>query len=106
LSTLIATNLFNSLSLHDALPILGTQNANIYYTDLLANYKKQINQDFAVGAMVGYTATRSLDTYVQRETATGLSVRNWYDINASVNTIGGNSRYNYRRNMLRDAVFG
>src|SRR5690606_39765405 len=83
LSTLIATNLFNSLSLHDALPILGTQNANIYYTDLLANYKKQINQDFAVGAMVGYTATRSLDTYVQRETATGLSVRNWYDINAS-----------------------
>lgn len=85
---------------------LGTQNANIYYTDLLANYKKQINQDFALGAMVGYTATRSLDTYVQRETATGLSVRNWYDISASVNTIGGNSRYNYRRNMLRDAVFG
>lgn len=36
----------------------------------------------------------------------GLSVRNWYDINASVNTIGGNSRYNYRRNMLRDALFG
>lgn len=85
---------------------LGTQNANIYYTDLLAHYKKQINQDFAIGAMAGYTATRSLDTYVQRGTATGLSVRNWYDINASVNTIGGNSRYNYRTNMLRDAVFG
>lgn len=85
---------------------LGTQNANIYYTDLLANYKKQVTPDIAIGAMVGYTATRSLDTYVQRETASGLSVRNWYDINASVNTIGGNSRYNYRRNMLRDAVFG
>src|SRR5690606_21612026 len=50
---------------------LGTQNANIYYTDLLANYKKQVNQDIAIGAMVGYTATRSLDTYVQRETASG-----------------------------------
>ena len=85
---------------------LGTQNANIYYTDLLANYKKQVNPDFAIGAMLGYTATRSIDTYVQRETASGLSVRNWYDINASVNTIGGNARYNYRRNMLRDAVFG
>ena len=85
---------------------LGTQNANIYYTDLLANYNKQLNPALSIGAMVGYTATKSLDTYVQRETAGGLSVRNWYDINASVNTIGGNARYNYRRNMLRDAVFG
>ncbi|MGK6351710.1 SusC/RagA family TonB-linked outer membrane protein [Parapedobacter sp. DT-150] len=85
---------------------LGTQNANIYYTDLLATYRKQISQSVTFGAMVGYTGTRSQDTYVQRETAGGLSVRNWYDINASVNTIGGNSRYNYRREMLRDAVFG
>lgn len=85
---------------------LGNQNANVYYTDLLANYRKQINPDIAIGAIVGYTATKSIDTYVQRETATGLSVRNWYDINASVNTAGANARYNYRRNMLRDAVFG
>lgn len=85
---------------------LGSQNANIYYTDLLANYRKQLNPDMTIGAMVGYTATKSLDTYVQRETTTGLSVRNWYDINASVNAIGGNTRFNYRRNMLRDAVFG
>ncbi|MGJ1384655.1 SusC/RagA family TonB-linked outer membrane protein [Sphingobacterium spiritivorum] len=85
---------------------LGNQNANIYYTDLLATYNKQINKDIKLGIMAGYTGTKSQDTYVQRETAGGLSVRNWYDINASVNTIGGNTRYNYRRNMLRDAVFG
>ena len=85
---------------------LGSQNANIYYTDLLASYSKQINPDIKLGAMVGYTGTKSQDTYVQRETTTGLSVRDWYDINASVNAIGGNTRYNYRRNMLRDAVFG
>jgi TonB-linked SusC/RagA family outer membrane protein len=85
---------------------LGQQNANIYYADFLASYSKQINQDIKVGAMLGYTATKSQDTYVQRETAGGLSVRNWYDINASVNTIGGNSKYNYRRNQLRDALFG
>lgn len=85
---------------------LGSQNANIYYTDLLASYSKQLSTDFKMGAVVGYTGTKSLDTYVQRETTTGLSVRDWYDINASVNNIGGNTRYNYRRNMLRDAVFG
>jgi TonB-linked SusC/RagA family outer membrane protein len=85
---------------------LGSQQANIYYTDLLATYSKQVTSDLKLGVMAGYTATKSQDTYVQRETAGGLSVRNWYDINASVNTIGGNSRYNYRRNMLRDAVFG
>ncbi len=85
---------------------LGNQNANIYYTDLLATYNKQLTDDLKLGVMAGYTGTKSLDTYVQRETNGGLSVRNWYDINSSVNTIGGNSRYNYRRNMLRDAVFG
>ncbi|HLT88465.1 MAG TPA: SusC/RagA family TonB-linked outer membrane protein [Sphingobacterium sp.] len=85
---------------------LGSQNANIYYTDLLASYNKQITSDIKLGAMLGYTGTKSQDTYVQRETANGLSVRNWYDINASVNEITGNERYNYRRNMLRDAVFG
>jgi len=85
---------------------MGTQNANIYYTDLLASYSKQVAQDVKLGAMLGYTGTKSLDTYVHRETAGGLSVRNWYDLNASVNAIGGSDRYNYRRNMLRDAVFG
>jgi len=51
---------------------LGTQNANIYYTDLLATYNKQINPHSSVGAMVGYTGTSTEDTYVQRETAGGV----------------------------------
>lgn len=85
---------------------LGSQNANIYYVDLLATYSKQISPDIKLGIMGGYTATKSQDTYVQRETSGGLSVRDWFDINASNNTIGGSTRFNYRRNMLRDALFG
>ncbi|NJI76124.1 SusC/RagA family TonB-linked outer membrane protein [Sphingobacterium kitahiroshimense] len=85
---------------------IGLQNANIYYGDFLATYNKQITTDVKVGAMVGYTATKTIDTYLQRETAGGLSVRDWFDINASTNTIGGSATYNYRRNQLRDALFG
>ena len=85
---------------------LGNQNANIYYGDFLATYNKQITEDIKVGAMIGYTATKSSDIYVQRETAGGLSIRDWYDIKSSVNTAGANDRYNYRNNMLRDALFG
>lgn len=85
---------------------LGQMTGNIYYTDLLASYRKAITPDFELGAMVGYTATRNQEVYVQRETSGGLSVRNWYDLNGSVDLARFNARYNYRRYMLRDAVFG
>ncbi|MGE8290459.1 MAG: SusC/RagA family TonB-linked outer membrane protein [Sphingobacterium sp.] len=85
---------------------LGNQNANIYYTDLLASYNKKITEDIKIGVVGGYTATKSQDTYVQNETRGGLSVRNWYDVNASINLAGRNERYNYRNYMLRDALFG
>lgn len=85
---------------------LGNQNANIYYTDLLASYSKQITPDFKLGAVAGYTATKTEDTYVQNETKLGLSVRNWFDVNASVNQPVRSERYNYKNNMLREAMFG
>jgi len=85
---------------------LGNQNANIYYTDLLASYTKQINKDLKLGVVGGYTATKFQDTYVQNETKNGLSVRNWFDINASISPSVRNEKYNYRNNMLRDALFG
>ncbi len=84
---------------------LGSQNAYIYYTDLLATYSKQITPDVKIGALLGYTATKSQDTFLQRETNGGLSVRNWYDLNASVNLARFSDRYNYVRNRLTDALF-
>ncbi len=85
---------------------LGNQNANIYYTDLLATYNKQLNKDIKIGVIGGYTATRSEDVYVQNQTDGGLTVRNWFDVNASLNQPKREDRYNYRNYMLRDAVFG
>jgi len=85
---------------------LGNQNANIYYTDLLATYNKKINNDIKIGVVGGYTATRSEDVYVQNQTEGGLTVRNWYDVNATLNLATRNDKYNYRNRMLRDALFG
>ncbi|WP_036603753.1 SusC/RagA family TonB-linked outer membrane protein [Olivibacter sitiensis] len=85
---------------------LGSQNANIYYTDLLATYNRQVTETVKLGAMLGYTATKSQDTYVQRNTDGGLSVRDWFDLNASNNIARWNDNLNYRRDMLRDALFG
>ena len=85
---------------------LGQMNGNVYYTDLLASYNKEINHNFRLGLMAGYTATKTQETYIQRQTDGGLSVRNWYDLNASVNLARFEGRFNYRNNMLRDAVFG
>src|SRR5690606_480153 len=85
---------------------LGSQNANGYYTDLLATYNKQVTEAIRLGVMAGYTATKSQDTYIHRGTNGGLSVRDWFDLNASNNTATWNDRYNYKNNMLRDALFG
>ncbi len=82
---------------------LTNQNANIYYTDLLASYSKQVTQDIKLGAMLGYTATKTESTDMQGYTDTGLSVRDWYDLSASVNQARAKS---IKRNMLRDALFG
>jgi len=83
---------------------LKNQNANIYYTDLLANYSKQITTDVKIGAILGYTATKSQNITQISTTDGGLSVRNWYDINASVNQ--AKALPIPRLTSLRDAFFG
>lgn len=85
---------------------LGQMSGNVYYTDLLATYKKDISEDYSFGVMGGYTGTRTQENFIQRQTEGGLNIRDWYDLKSSVNLIGANDRWNYRRNVLRDAVFG
>lgn len=82
---------------------LQNQTGNIYYTDLLATYNKQVTPDIKLGAMVGYTATRNQGINMSSGTDGGLSVRNWFDINASVNQARTSNSKIY---SLRDALFG
>lgn len=82
---------------------LSNQNADIYYTDLLASYSKQVSTDIKLGVMAGYTATKSQSINMSSYTDGGLSVRDWYDINASVNQARTS---NTKLFSLRDAVFG
>ncbi len=82
---------------------LSNQTANVYYTDLLATYSKQITDNVKLGAMVGYTATSSETTNMTSNTDGGLSVRNWYDVSASINQARTSTS---KLNTLRDATFG
>lgn len=82
---------------------LQNQTGNIFYTDLLATYNKSISKDLKIGAMLGYTATKSENIYMTSNTDGGLSVRDWFNINASINQARTS---NSRVNMLRDAFFG
>jgi iron complex outermembrane recepter protein len=81
---------------------LQNLNASIYYTDLLATYNKSITDDIKVGAMLGYTATKLQSTTLTSETDGGLSVRDWYNLSASVNNARTRSSILH---SLRDAVF-
>nr|WP_068890548.1 SusC/RagA family TonB-linked outer membrane protein [Pedobacter panaciterrae] len=78
----------------------------ILYGDALLTYNKKITNDLSINLMGGYTATKETYTSLQSETSGGLSVENWFDLKASVNRLGSNDRYNYRRNLVKDAIIG
>lgn len=80
--------------------------STIIYGDVLLTYTQKITPDIEMNVMGGYTATDTKVTSVQRETNTGLSVENWFDIKASVNTPGANDAFNFRNRLVKDAFIG
>ena len=82
---------------------LTSLNANVYYTDLLATYKKSINKDLSLSAMVGYTATKTDMTQQLSQTNNGLSVENWFNINSSIDQAKTTVT---PQSQLRDALLG
>jgi iron complex outermembrane receptor protein len=60
-------------------------NYTIAYGDALLMYEKEITSDFAVNANLGVTGRKEFYTYTSRSTRDGLSVRNWWSLNASNN---------------------
>lgn len=82
---------------------LANTNYKIFYTDLLLSYNIPLSDQVTISAMAGYTASKS-ETKIQRSSTNGgLSVRNWFDINASENQANTSL---VRTNLLRDATFG
>jgi iron complex outermembrane receptor protein len=78
----------------------------VLYGDALLTYTKKVTPDFGISAMAGITATRENYTSLQRETRDGLSVENWYDLNASVNQTTANGGLNYRNYLTKSAYIG
>lgn len=85
---------------------LRNTQSTIVYGDVLLTYTKKITPNVEVNVLGGYTATETKVTSVQRETNGGLSVENWFDIKASVNTPGASDALNYRNRLVRDAFIG
>ncbi|WP_285060197.1 SusC/RagA family TonB-linked outer membrane protein [Pedobacter ginsengisoli] len=79
---------------------------NILYGDALLTYTRKVTNDLTLSLLGGYTATRETYTSLQSQTTDGLSVENWFDLKASVNRVGSNDRYNFRRNLVKDAILG
>lgn len=82
---------------------LTSLTANVYYTDLLATYKKSLSQDLSLSAMAGYTATKTESTTQLSYTVNGLSVRDWFNINASMDQAKTTVT---PQSQLRDALLG
>ena len=80
--------------------------STILYGDVLLTYTKKIIPDLEINVMGGYTAQETKVTSVQRETNGGLSVENWFDIKASVNTPGASDNFNFRNRLVKDAFIG
>lgn len=72
----------------------------ILYGDVLLTYNKKLSSDLELNIMGGYTATKETSSTVSRSTNGGLSVENWFDVAASVNTPGGSSS---RYTLVKDA---
>ncbi|KUJ59243.1 SusC/RagA family TonB-linked outer membrane protein [Flavobacteriaceae bacterium CRH] len=80
-----------------------SQDYNILYGDVLLTYNKKINEDFGVGALLGYSATQTTTKTVTSSTNGGLSVEGWYDIYSSIGIPKTSAR---KTDLLKDAVFG
>jgi iron complex outermembrane receptor protein len=82
---------------------LNSQQNSILYGDVLLTYTHKVTPDLEISAMGGYTASKSKTTILNQETTDGLSVRNWFDLAASNNTVKVKSQ---RISLVKDALIG
>ncbi|MCM4151138.1 SusC/RagA family TonB-linked outer membrane protein [Arenibacter sp. N53] len=82
---------------------MSNSNYNSLYGELLLRYETPITTDLTLAMMAGYNATKQSESNLNRGTNGGLSVENWFDISASVNTPNSGSS---RNSIVKDAFLG
>ena len=82
---------------------MSNNNYNSLYGELLLRYETPITTDLTLAMMAGYNATKQSESNLSRGTNGGLSVENWFDISASVNTPNSGSS---RNSIVKDAFLG
>ena len=75
----------------------------IVYGDLFVNYTKNLTDDLEMKLMGGYTGQRNFYYATNRGTNGGLSVENWFSLNASVNVARAGSN---EWAQVKDALVG
>ncbi len=60
--------------------------SRILYGDLLLTYTKELTPDLGISLLAGYNATKQSYNRTNRSVNGGLSVENWFSLNASTNT--------------------
>ena len=73
------------------------------YGDAMLNYSTQITDKFGLDAVVGYSARNEQMLNSSANTEGGLTVENWFHLNAGANTPKGNMG---KSEFLKQAVFG
>ncbi|SMG13164.1 SusC/RagA family TonB-linked outer membrane protein [Arenibacter troitsensis] len=82
---------------------MSNNNYNSLYGELILNYETAITSDLTLSMMAGYNATKQSESFLSRGTNGGLSVENWFDVSASVNTPNSGSS---RNSIVKDAFLG
>lgn len=82
---------------------MSNDSYNSLYGELLLRYETPITTDLTLAMMAGYNATKQSESHMGRSTNGGLSVENWFDVAASVNTPNSSSS---RSSIVKDAFLG
>jgi outer membrane receptor protein involved in Fe transport len=75
----------------------------IYYGDLMLSFDRKFAQNFGLIANVGYQGRAEQQFYANSNTSSGLTVENWFNINASRNKADAST---YKMQLLKTAYFG
>lgn len=82
---------------------LGNKRYTILYGDMMLMFDKMLTDKLNLSTYIGWSGRRENYNYQSSWTNGGLSVENWFNLNATVNTAGTNSD---EMKLLKTALYG